>query len=178
MAILERCERNNGKDAELRKTVERTVQEVVPRLLGDGHHGGKAGVMPVVVHGVLWSGNHSSKGYFASRWGDKPGELGPSEDVVYDPSSSFAHSEFEGGIMRMFGGFGSGFWREYHQYVAKTEPVGEYESRAQLYEVSEGPKNDLGDLLRGIYRLITTLITMLSLEEAISLGRCRYSKSC
>jgi protein-ribulosamine 3-kinase len=108
LMILERSEKNNGKDADLRKCVERTAAEVVPRLLGDGQLGGAAGIKPVVIHGDLWSGNHMS-------------------GVIFDPSAVYGHNEYEIGIQKMFGGFGSSFFNEYHNLVPKTEPVEEYE---------------------------------------------------
>lgn len=37
--------------------------------------------------------------------------------------------------MRMFGGFGSSFFREYHQLCPETEPVDEYDDRVALYEL-------------------------------------------
>merc|ERR1711939_509090 len=133
MMILERSEKNNGKDAELRKTVERTAREVVPRLLGDGHLGGKDGIQPVVIHGDLWSGN-KSKGSFVGRDGTSSDEPGPVEDVVFDPSAAYGHSEYELGIHMMFGGFSGSYFKEYHEIVPKTEPVDEYEDRVALYE--------------------------------------------
>ncbi len=136
--ILERGESRNGKDAELRSLVEKTASIVVPRLLGKGHLGGSKGITPVVVHGDLWSGNHS-RGTFPGRQaqneevgGDGEAEM---EDIVYDPSSTYAHSEYELGIMKMFGGFGPAFYSEYHDLVPKTEPVSEYDDRVALYEV-------------------------------------------
>lgn len=36
--------------------------------------------------------------------------------------------------MRMFGGFNSAFWEEYHKLVPKAEPVEEFEDRIKLYE--------------------------------------------
>ena len=36
--------------------------------------------------------------------------------------------------MRMFGGFGGTFMKEYHSLVPKTEPESEYEDRITLYE--------------------------------------------
>lgn len=48
-------------DAELQGLVEETAGKVVPRLLGDEHlRDGRTGegIVPVVVHGDLWSGNH------------------------------------------------------------------------------------------------------------------------
>lgn len=128
MMILERSEKNNGKDAELRKTVERAAKEVVPRLLGDGHLGGKDGIKPVVVHGDLWSGN-KSKGSFIGRDGAGPDQHGPVEEVIYDPSAVYAHSEYDIGIQMMFGGFGSSYFKAYHDIIPKTEPVEEYEVR-------------------------------------------------
>jgi protein-ribulosamine 3-kinase len=57
------------------------------------------------------------------------------EEVVYDPSSVYGHSEYELGIMRMFGGFGSSFWREYESLIPKAEPKAEWEDRIALYEL-------------------------------------------
>ncbi|KIW99410.1 uncharacterized protein Z518_11398 [Rhinocladiella mackenziei CBS 650.93] len=133
LAILKRSEKNNGRDPELRRTVERTVQEVVPRLLGDGHLGGKEGIQPVVVHGDLWSGN-KGKGSFVGRDQASSDEANAIEDVVFDPSACYAHNEYDFGIMNMFGGFSPGFWKEYHAIVPKTEPVSEYPDRVALYE--------------------------------------------
>jgi len=121
--ILRACVASNGSDGELTEAVEKTASKVVPRLLGDGH---LKGIMPVVIHGDLWSGNHGR---------GRLGGQGGAEEVVYDPSSVYGHSEYELGIMRMFGGFGSGFWREYERLVPKAEPKEEWEDRVALYEL-------------------------------------------
>jgi protein-ribulosamine 3-kinase len=156
MMILLECERRNGKEPSLRQLVERTVRLAVPALLADGHLGyGKDGhgtdIIPVVVHGDLWSGNagrgrivghggrssnHERKqaGRVSEDEGEDEDEDGIA-DVVYDPSACYAHSEYELGIMRMFGGFGSAFFDAYHQIVPKTEPVDEYNDRGKLYEL-------------------------------------------
>ncbi|KAJ5090335.1 hypothetical protein N7532_009019 [Penicillium argentinense] len=133
LTILSTSEERNGKDAGLRDLVEKTAYGVVPRLLGDQHLGYKdgkgEGIIPVVIHGDLWSGN-ADRGKIVGAGGeDKVG------DVVYDPSACYGHSEFELGIMHMFGGFGSRFFEQYHRVVPKTEPVGEYEDRVRLYEL-------------------------------------------
>ena len=163
MFILKRGESRNGSDPELRRLVERTVEEVVPRLLAPGHLGVRRsregeeddrgnGVVPVVVHGDLWAGNHG-RGAFVGRQSsnqDEPQQNSSSlsssaaaaepvetvvEDVIFDPSSCYAHSEYELGLMRMFGGFSAGMMRDYHKLVPKTEPVEEYEERVTLYEL-------------------------------------------
>lgn len=37
--------------------------------------------------------------------------------------------------MKMFGGFGPAFWKEYHSIIPKAEPKEEYEDRVELYEL-------------------------------------------
>lgn len=124
--ILSESVRNNGKDSELASLVNKTCNSVIPNLIGDSHLNSGKGITPVVVHGDLWSGNASK--------GKLPGMSQP-EDVVFDSSAYYAHSEFELGIMKMFGGFGPKFLEEYHSLVPKTEPVEEYEDRVRLYEL-------------------------------------------
>lgn len=136
LAILGTSEIRNGRDEGLRELVEKTAYTVVPRLLGDGHlgynsRGAGEGIVPVVVHGDLWSGN-ADRGRIVGSGSDRDEVSG---DVVYDPSACYAHSEFELGIMRMFGGFGARFFEQYHRVVPKTEPVDEYEDRVRLYEL-------------------------------------------
>ena len=114
--------RKGRADAELTEAVERVATVVVPRLLGEDRIGR---VTPVVVHGDLWSGNH----------GRARTPEGAVEEVVFDPSCVYGHAEYELGIMRMFGGFGSGFWREYEALVPPAEPKNEYEDRLALYEL-------------------------------------------
>jgi protein-ribulosamine 3-kinase len=125
--ILRRAEKSNGSDKEFHSLVETTASKVVPRLIGDDHLNNGQGVTPVVVHGDLWSGN-ASVGVIGS-------EKGEPENVAYDSSACYAHSEFELGIMKMFGGFGGSFLQEYHELCPKTEPVDEYEDRVKLYEL-------------------------------------------
>jgi protein-ribulosamine 3-kinase len=122
-SIMRACIASNGTDGQLSETVERVAAKVVPRLLGDTH---LKGIRPVVIHGDLWSGNHGQ-----GRIADQDGV----EEVVYDPSSVYGHSEYELGIMRMFGGYGNGFWGEYEALVPKAEPKEEWEDRLALYEL-------------------------------------------
>lgn len=131
LTILAESERRNGKDAELRRTVEKTVDVVVPALLADGHLGD---IYPVVVHGDLWSGN-ASQGRIVEIVDHSEDDDDETGAVIYDPSACYAHNEYELGIMHMFGGFGSSFFEEYHTLIPKTEPVQEYDDRVRLYEL-------------------------------------------
>ena len=65
--------------------IDMTIENVVPKLLENGHLGGKAGIKPVLVHGDLWSGNH-----LVARIGGQGGM----EEVIFDPSACYAHSEY------------------------------------------------------------------------------------
>ncbi len=122
-SVLKAGARNNGQDQELSDTVEKVAAKVVPRLLGDDH---LRGVKPVLIHGDLWSGNHG-RGRIAGRGG--------AEELVYDPSCVYGHSEYELGIMKMFGWFGGSFWKEYEKLVPRAEPREEWEDRVALYEL-------------------------------------------
>lgn len=124
---MKHAERSNGGDKELQNLVEITASKVVPALVGDDHLNNGKGITPVAVHGDLWSGN-ASVGIITTKGGE-------AEEVVYDPSACYAHNEYELGIMKMFGGFGGSFLKEYHAICPKTEPVDEYEDRVKLYEL-------------------------------------------
>lgn len=120
-AIGRAAAKANGKDVEFEKTLETVAGKVAPRLIGHVKD-----ITPVTIHGDLWSGNHG-RGVIAGHGGV--------EEVVYDPSAVYGHYEYELGIMRMFGGFGSGFWKEYEKLVPKAEPKEEWEDRIALYEL-------------------------------------------
>ncbi|KAI1266328.1 fructosamine-3-kinase [Xylariaceae sp. FL1019] len=122
-AVFRAGERKHGADGELAKAVEQTASVVVPRLLGDDH---LKGVQPVIIHGDLWSGNHGS-GRISGQ--DNTGV------VLYDPSSVYGHSEYELGIIRMFGDPGPRFWKEYKSLLPVSEPKEEWEDRVTLYEL-------------------------------------------
>ncbi len=124
--VCKLVEKNHGVDAQLTSLLNRIVQEVVPRLLGNGHLGGRKGVQPALVHGDLWSGNKAR---------GRVGTKGGIEEVTFDAGSCYAHSEYDLGIMRMFGGFSAGFFNEYHRLIPKTEPKNEYDDRLALYEL-------------------------------------------
>ncbi|KAI5208691.1 fructosamine kinase [Aureobasidium subglaciale] len=159
MFILKRSEKKNGIDKDLRFLVETTCSQVIPRLIGDDHLNGGKGVVPVVVHGDLWSGNASL--------GTLPGMEAP-EDIVYDSSACYAHSEFELGIMKMFGGFGGSFLKEYHELLPKTEPAEEYADRVALYELYHHLNHHAmfgGGYRNGAVSIMSKLIQMYGKDE-------------
>lgn len=121
--ILEESIKNHGADPDLSDAVEKVASKVVPRLIG---HDRVKTITPVVIHGDLWSGNHS-RGQIAGKGG--------CEEVVYDPSAVYGHSEYELGIMKMFGGFSGHFWAEYEKLVPKAEPKAEWADRVLMYEL-------------------------------------------
>ncbi len=128
-------EERHGHDGQVRKLVERIIEVVVPRLLGAVR---EKDMRPVVVHGDLWSGN-CGVAVVATEDSSAEEEAGDEEEeeeeVIFDPSACYAHSEYELGIMRMFGGFDQAFWREYHEICPRAEPVAEFEDRVGLYEL-------------------------------------------
>ena len=126
--ICKIIEENHGTDTKLSNLLSKLIKYVVPSLLRHGHLGGIKGVQPVLIHGDLWSGN---KNIGVFDWDESKAP----EPVTFDPSCCYAHSEFELGIARMFGGFSSGFFSEYHTLVPKTEPKDEYDDRMELYEL-------------------------------------------
>ncbi|KAF8540773.1 fructosamine kinase [Trichophaea hybrida] len=100
-------------DQELRSLAENLINRVIPRLLPDD-----AEIVPALVHGDLWAGNAVGGGR------------------VIDPSCCYAHSEYELGIMKLFGGFDKGFWEEYCRFVPKDRgglKEEEWEDRVELY---------------------------------------------
>ncbi|KAK9238454.1 Fructosamine kinase-domain-containing protein [Lipomyces kononenkoae] len=119
--ILDENTRVNGRDVELDRLGRTVVERVVPRLLGSIKSS------PSLVHGDLWAGN-------AGAINDP--ETGETIPVVYDACAFYADSEYELGIMRMFGGFTSGgFYQRYHELVPEKEPKAEYDDRIRLYRL-------------------------------------------
>lgn len=110
------AESRQGKDQRLHELVTTIVEVVVPSLIGDAHLNGGKGIQPVVVHGDLWSGNAA-----VGR--------------IFDSSACYAHSEFDLGIMSMFGGFDSSFFSDYHKLCPRAEPKDEYDDRINLYKL-------------------------------------------
>ncbi|KAG1828137.1 Fructosamine/Ketosamine-3-kinase [Suillus variegatus] len=108
--------RDKGSFSELCTKGEQVRSKVIPFLLRPLE------IQPVLLHGDLWSGNAG-----IDSLSDQP--------VIFDPSSYFGHNEADLAIARIFGGFPHSFFEKYHEYLPKTEPVDQYELRADLYEL-------------------------------------------
>ncbi|PRP75764.1 hypothetical protein PROFUN_15590 [Planoprotostelium fungivorum] len=99
---------------QLSSTSKVFLKDIVPRLL-DSLRGTSFPIQPRLVHGDLWSGNASG-------------------DRIFDPCCLYAHSEYELGMMRMFGGWHSErFWSAYHEEIPKDEPTEEFDDRISMY---------------------------------------------
>jgi protein-ribulosamine 3-kinase len=139
--VLQLIQEKQGVDKELKGLVEKVMGRVVERLIGDGQvkQGKGKGenvregedIVPVLVHGDLWSGNHG-RGILQDLHGDEEGKV---QEIVFDPSCCWAHGEYEWGIMKMFGGFGGDFERRYREIKGKDHPVEEWADRVELYEL-------------------------------------------
>ncbi|KAL8992162.1 MAG: hypothetical protein Q9169_007320 [Polycauliona sp. 2 TL-2023] len=114
----------HGSDEELDALIGRIIGEVVVRLLRRPHVGGRRWVKPALVHGGIGLRNMIGGG----REGQDC-----SEQMILDPESIYAHSEYEIAMMRLSKDFPSAFFHEYHTYIPKTWPAEEYAGRMQLY---------------------------------------------
>lgn len=95
------------------------LQLKVDKFFTDFSHKGDDKIVPALLHGDLWSGN-------AAELMDDSGA------VIYDPSSFYGHSEYEFGIVRMFGGFPDDFERSYFEVLPKKKM---FENRNKLYQL-------------------------------------------
>ncbi|XP_056009012.1 ketosamine-3-kinase-like [Ostrea edulis] len=74
-------------------------------------------IQPALMHGDLWGGNVGEN------------KNGP---VIYDPASFYGHSEFDLAIAKMFGGFGSSFFDNYHKVIPQSSG---FKQRENLYNL-------------------------------------------
>lgn len=97
------------------------LQNKVDKFFSDFEHRAtrEGEIVPALLHGDLWSGN-------VAQLSDE------SIGVCYDPASFFGHSEYEFGIVRMFGGFSSQFEPGYFEVLPKKKL---FEKRNKLYQL-------------------------------------------
>ncbi|VIO95889.1 fructosamine-3-kinase-related protein [Brugia malayi] len=105
-------------DIVLEKTGDRELLTLWPRLERKiPEYFKNCDIYPCLLHGDLWSGNYSFT------------KDGP---VVFDPASFYGHSEYEFGILTMFGGFHQSFHTAYHKLIPQTTGFTE---RVLLYQL-------------------------------------------
>ncbi|EGO31182.1 hypothetical protein SERLADRAFT_455949 [Serpula lacrymans var. lacrymans S7.9] len=109
--------KGQGRYADLCQKGDQVRERVIPYLLKS-----LVRVEPVLLHGDLWSGNTGT-----DRSNGQP--------VIFDPSSYYGHNEADLAIARIFGGIPKSFFTTYHSHLPKSEPVDQYELRADLYEL-------------------------------------------
>ncbi|KAI1358494.1 Fructosamine kinase-domain-containing protein [Xylaria arbuscula] len=110
-----------GPSAELDELLEPFFEKVIPRLLRPLETGGNT-IQPSLVHGDLWCGNAAIT--------DEDTEDG----IVFDPSSFWAHNEYELGNWRPERNkFTRKYFNAYHSHMPKSAPEGDYDDRNALY---------------------------------------------
>ncbi|KDQ19743.1 hypothetical protein BOTBODRAFT_102081 [Botryobasidium botryosum FD-172 SS1] len=112
--LLDKLERK-GNNTALCKLGRDVQSHAIPYLLGE-----HLKAQPVLLHGDLWSGNAGTEN---------------GEPIIFDPAGYYGHNEADLAIARMFGGFPSEFYEEYHRHRPKSHPEAEYDVRASLYEL-------------------------------------------
>lgn len=74
-------------------------------------------IQPALMHGDLWGGNVGEN------------KNGP---VIFDPASFYGHSEYDLAIAKMFGGFSSSFFDNYHKLLLQSPG---FRKRTDLYKL-------------------------------------------
>ncbi|KAF2232194.1 hypothetical protein EV356DRAFT_450641, partial [Viridothelium virens] len=98
------------------------LEKVIPRLLRPLETRGRS-VKPALVHGDLWCGNVA-----IDTQTDIP--------LIYDPSSFYAHNEYELGNWRPERNkFSRSYFNAYHTHMPKAEPEDDYDDRNALYSM-------------------------------------------
>ncbi|KAJ5740642.1 Fructosamine kinase-domain-containing protein, partial [Penicillium malachiteum] len=110
--ILDIREERGGPDPELDALLPTLFSTVIPRLLRP---------LETNVHGDLWYGNAGI-------------EKSPNKSIIYDPSSFWAHNEYELGNWRPERNqFGQEYSQSYHSHIEISEPKEDYDDRNALY---------------------------------------------
>ncbi|KAG6989771.1 hypothetical protein G7Y79_00065g094820 [Physcia stellaris] len=98
------------------------VSKVIPRLLRPLEINGRS-VKPSLVHGDLWCGNTAV-------------DAATNLPLIYDPSSFYAHNEYELGNWRPERNkFTQSYFDAYHSHIPKAKPVEDYDDRNALYSM-------------------------------------------
>ncbi|KAI1328532.1 Fructosamine kinase-domain-containing protein [Xylariaceae sp. FL0255] len=119
--VLKIREQRAGPCDELDELLPEIFEKVIPRLLRPLESGGNR-IQPSLVHGDLWCGNAAIT--------DEDTEDG----IVFDPSSFWAHNEYELGNWRPSRNkFNRKYFNAYHSHFPKAAPEEDYDDRNALY---------------------------------------------
>ncbi|KAL6698188.1 Fructosamine kinase domain-containing protein [Trichoderma pleuroticola] len=112
-----------GRSLELEALEPALFDKVIPRLLRPLESGGRQ-IRPSLVHGDLWYGNA----------GVISGDV--ENSIIFDPSSFWAHNEYELGNWRPCRNkFTSIYFEEYLSHIRPSEPEEDFDDRNALYSV-------------------------------------------
>ncbi|KAI1258534.1 Fructosamine kinase-domain-containing protein [Xylariaceae sp. FL1019] len=121
--VLRIREERAGHCADLEMLLPPFFGKVIPRLLRPLETGGNS-IKPSLVHGDMWCGN-------AAIINKASGE-----GIVYDPSSFWAHNEYELGNWRPERNrFSQEYFDAYHSHIPISSPVCDYDDRNALYAI-------------------------------------------
>ncbi|KAI4212673.1 MAG: hypothetical protein LQ351_004564 [Letrouitia transgressa] len=111
----------NGPWPEFEKVSERTLNKVIPRLLGVLQENGRI-IKPSLIHGDLWDGN------IGTAYADN-------SILIFDSGAYYAHNEMEIGMWRCVRHHISAkiFTRQYFREFPVSEPVEEWDDRNRIY---------------------------------------------
>ncbi|KAK4142025.1 Fructosamine kinase-domain-containing protein [Dichotomopilus funicola] len=119
--VLNIREARAGPDAELDELLPGLFDKVIPRLLRPLESNGRS-IEPTLVHGNLWCGN-------AAIIDDET-----EEGIIFDPSSFWAHNEYELGNWRpVRNKFTRRYFEAYQSIIPKAEPEADFDDRNALY---------------------------------------------
>ncbi|KAL7938000.1 Fructosamine kinase domain-containing protein [Trichoderma chlorosporum] len=112
-----------GRSPKLEALENDLFEKVIPRLLRPLESDGRE-ILPSLVHGDLWHGNT----------GIVSGEIDSS--IIYDPSSFWAHNEYELGNWRpRRNRFSKTYFEEYFSFIRPSAPEEDFDDRNALYSV-------------------------------------------
>ncbi|KAL9072382.1 MAG: hypothetical protein Q9157_005126 [Trypethelium eluteriae] len=114
--------KRGGPWKEMESLKSNMLEKVIPRLLRPLETRGRS-VKPALIHGDLWYGNVA-----VDRQTNLP--------LIYDPSSFYAHNEYELGNWRpKRNKFSRSYIDAYHTHIPRAEPVKDYDDRNALYSM-------------------------------------------
>ncbi|KAL6076377.1 Fructosamine-3-kinase [Balamuthia mandrillaris] len=149
------------KDNEIVSLIEQ-LQEALPTFFC----GLREPIKPSLLHGDLWSGN------WAAVMVDNDGTSAEKQAVIFDPAAYYGHHECELGIMSMFGGPSTEFYKAYHALIPKEEGFDDRQDLYQLYHYL----NHYSIFGRG-YRGTCLNILRKLLEISYRAGNCRNHRA-